>query len=157
MMNISLRNPTKEDLNLFFDFQADNEALFMSAFTSKDPFDRDAYLKKWERLMTLDSVNIQAIVVDNEIVGCVVKFVMGGDSDITYALNKKHWGKGITSEAASQFLKIEKSRPLYGRTAFDNFASQKILEKNGFLRIGDNIEYANARGENIKEYIYRLD
>jgi RimJ/RimL family protein N-acetyltransferase len=156
-MKISLRKSIESDLNIFYQNQADEEANFMAAFTSKNPYDKDAYIKKWTELMTVDSVHMESIILDNIVVGCVVKFVMGGDSDITYALDKEHWGKGITTEAVKQFIEIEKTRPLFGRVANDNHGSKKILEKAGFIKIGTNTDFANARGEEIEEYIYRLD
>lgn len=156
-MKISIRKSIEPDLEVFYQNQADEEANFMAAFTSKNPLDKDSYIKKWTRLMTVDSVHMQSILLDDIVVGCVVKFVMGGDSDITYALNKKHWGKGITSEAVKLFLDIERTRPLFGRVANDNHGSKKILEKSGFMKIGTNTDFANARGKEIEEYIYRLD
>jgi len=156
-MKISLRRSIESDLEVFYQNQADEEANLMAAFTSKDPYDKDAYIKKWTRLMTVDSVHMQSILLDDVVVGCVVKFVMGGDSDITYALDKEHWGKGITSEGVKQFLEIEETRPLFGRVVNDNHGSKKILEKNGFKKIGTNMDFANARGMEIEEYIYRLD
>lgn len=156
-MKISLRKSIASDLDVFYQNQTDPEANFMAAFTSKDPNDKDAYIKKWTRLMADDTVHMQSILLEDEVVGCVVKFVMGGDSDITYALDKIHWGKGITSKAVNLFLQIEETRPLFGRVANDNLSSQKVLEKSGFKRIGSNTAFANARGEEIEEYIYRLD
>ena len=63
--------------------------------------------------MPLYSVHMQSILLDDMVVGCIIKFVMGGDSDITYALNKKYWGKGITIKAVKLFFDIELTRPLY--------------------------------------------
>ena len=156
-MNITLRKSIESDLKLFFQNQADDEANQMAAFTSKNPNDKDAYISKWTRLMGNETVHMQTILVDDNPVGCVVKFVMGGDADITYALSKDQWGKGITSIAVQQFLQLEKTRPLYGRVAHDNKGSQRILEKAGFQKVGNNFEFANARGMEIEEYIYRLD
>jgi RimJ/RimL family protein N-acetyltransferase len=51
---------------------------------------------------------------------------------------------------------MEMTRPLYGRTAFDNVGSQKVLEKCGFVRTGQDKGFANARQAEIEEYIYRL-
>lgn len=155
-MNITLRKSIETDLEVFYKNQADIEAIFMAAFTSEDPYDKEAYLKKWTRLMSVDSVNMQTILVEDVVVGCVVKFVMGGDSDITYALDKKFWGKGITTEAVKKFLKVETNRPLFGRVVNDNYGSQKVLEKNGFIKIGTNTDFANGRGKEIEEYIYKL-
>lgn len=156
-MHPTLRPSTKADLEIFFQNQADEEANYMAAFTSKNPADRAAYITKWTRLLADDSVHMQTIVVDGAVLGCVVKFVMDGDADITYALAKSHWGKGITSKAVQQFLLLENTRPLFGRVAHDNIASQRVLEKAGFANIGINVAFANARGCEIEEFIYRLD
>jgi len=156
-MNLSLRKSIPSDLEIFYQNQTDDETNHMAAFTPKDPFDKSAYLTKWNRLMKDDTINMQTIVVDDEVIGCVVKFVMEGDSDITYAISKKYWGKGITTEAVKQFISIEKTRPLFGRVAFDNYGSQNVLENTGFKKIGNNMWFANARGKEIEEYIYKLN
>lgn len=156
-MNISLRPSIESDLDLFFHNQADEEANFMAAFTSKDPYDKKSYIEKWTKLLKVESVHMQSILLDDVVVGCVVKFVMEGDADITYALRKAHWGKGITTEAVKLFLEIEETRPLFGRVANDNYGSQRILEKSGFKKIGTNTEFANARDTEIEEFIFRLD
>lgn len=156
-MKISIRKSIESDLEVFYLNQADEEANYMAAFTPQNPYDKEAYLKKWKGLMDVDSVHMQSILLDEVVVGCVVKFVMGDDADITYALDKKHWGKGITTQAVKLFLEVEKTRPLFGRVANDNLGSNRILQKCGFKKIGDNIDFANARGKEIKEYIYRLE
>jgi RimJ/RimL family protein N-acetyltransferase len=40
--------------------------------------------------------------------------------------------------------------------AFDNQGSQKVLEKCGFVKIGTDKGFANARQAEIEEYIYKL-
>jgi len=40
--------------------------------------------------------------------------------------------------------------------AFDNYGSQKVLEKCGFLKIGSDSGYANARQKEIEELIFKL-
>ncbi|HQF28456.1 MAG TPA: GNAT family protein, partial [Bacteroidia bacterium] len=69
---------------------------------------------------------------------------------------KSFWGKGIATVALREFLKVELSRPIYGRTAFDNLGSQKVLLSNGFEKIGTDKGFANGRGEEIEEFIYML-
>jgi RimJ/RimL family protein N-acetyltransferase len=50
-----------------------------------------------------------------------------------------------------------KVRPLYARVVKDNIASLRVLEKCGFARIGEDKGFANARGEEVEEFILRLD
>ncbi len=94
--------------------------------------------------------------MNNEIVGSISKFVMEGDNEITYWIDKKYWGKGVATTALQNFLTIENTRPIFGRVAFDNLGSQKILEKCGFVKIGTDKGFANARQAEIEEYIYKL-
>ena len=58
--------------------------------------------------------------------------------------------------ALKHFLAIENTRPIIGRVAFDNFGSQRVLEKCGFEKIGNDIGFANARQAEIEEFIYKL-
>lgn len=155
-MKITLRNSVESDLELFFLNQLDEEANYMAAFTPENPSERTTYMKKWSRLLKDKTVHMQTILVDEIALGCVIKFVLFGDAEITYALDKAYWGKGITSQAVEQFLTIENTRPIYGRTAYDNLGSQRILEKVGFIKIRTEKNYANARKKEIEEYVYQL-
>lgn len=155
--NITLSKTREEDLNLFFQFQLDKEAIYLAAFTPKDPTDKPAYIEKFTKHLADPTINNMTIKVDDVIVGSIAKFIMFGDTEITYWIDKKYWGKGIASSALKEFLKIEKTRPMYGRAAFDNFGSQKVLEKCGFKKIGEDKGFANARQEKIVEFIYKLE
>lgn len=123
----------------------------------KDPTDKSAYLNKYTKLLDDPTVNNQTILIDNIIVGSIAKFVMDGDAEITYWIDRKFWGQGIATKALKEFLSMETTRPIFGRVAFDNFGSQKVLEKCGFLKIGSDRGFANARQEEIEEFIYKLD
>jgi RimJ/RimL family protein N-acetyltransferase len=100
---------------------------------------------------------MQTVLVDETIAGSIAKFIMQGDTEITYWMDKKFWGKGVGTTVLKNFLTIEKERPIFGRVAFDNFGSQKVLEKCGFIKTGTDIGFASARQTEIVEFIYRLD
>lgn len=154
---IQLRKTVLSDLDYFFTFQLDNEASFLAAFTPKDPHDKDAYIRKYANFLDDPTINMCTIIVDDVIVGSIAKFVMHGDAEITYWIDKAFWGQGIATKALTQLLTIEKTRPVFGRTAFDNTGSQRVLEKCGFVKIGTDRGFANARQAEIEEYIYKLD
>ena len=65
-------------------------------------------------------------------------------------------GKGLLRQHLKFFLETEYLGPLHGRVAFHNFGSQKVLEKYGFVRIGNDKGFANARNVEIEQFIYRL-
>ena len=155
-LDIKLRPTEIADLDILFQFQTDKEGGYLAAFMSKDPTDKLAYITKYTKLLADPTINNQTILMDNKIVGSVAKFVMEGDPEITYWIDRKYWGQGIATKALSQLLAIETTRPIFGRVAFDNFGSQKVLEKCGFIKIGTDRGFANARQMEIEEFIYKL-
>lgn len=146
-----------DDLNTFFQFQLNEEANYLAAFTAKDPGDKTAYIAKWTKLLVDPEITMRTIRVDNEIAGSIVKFVIERNAEITYWLDRKFWGKGVATKALAEFLKVVKTRPVYGRVAFDNYGSQKVLLKCGFTKVGTDRAFANARQLEIEEFIYKLD
>ena len=155
--NIRLRRTVADDLEIFFKFQLDSEANYLAAFTSKDPAGKSAYLTKYTKLLSDPTVNNQTIIVDDIIAGSIAKFEIEGDAEVTYWIDKNFWGKGIATKALKYLLTIENTRPILGRVAFDNYGSQKVLEKCGFIKIGKDKGFANARQTEIEEFIYKLE
>jgi RimJ/RimL family protein N-acetyltransferase len=154
---ITLRKTVLPDLECFFLFQLDEEANYLAAFTAKDPTDKAAYLQKYSKLVNDPAINMQTILVGEIIAGSISKFEMEGRAEITYWIDKQFWGKGIGSKALTEFLNNETTRPIYGRVAFDNIGSQKVLTNCRFIKIGTDKGFANARQAETEEYIYKLD
>lgn len=154
---ITLRKTVLPDLEFFFLFQLDEEANYLAAFTAKDPTDKAAYLQKYSKLVNDPAINMQTILVGEIIAGSISKFEMEGRAEITYWIDKQFWGKGIGTKALTTFLKNETTRPIYGRVAFDNIGSQKVLTNCRFIKIGTDKGFANARQAETEEYIYKLD
>ena len=155
-INITLTKTEKVDLNTLFQFQIDKEGIYLAAFTPKEPNDKNAYIEKYSKFLVDPTINMQTIKVNNEIVGSISKFIMENKAEITYWIDRKFWGQGIATNALKNFLKMELTRPIFGRVAFDNFASQKVLEKCNFVKIGTDKGFANARQKEIKELIFIL-
>ena len=152
--NITLRPTESSDLETLFQFQLDQEARHLAAFMSKDSTDKSAYLNKYTKILADPSTNNQTILIDNEIVGSIAKFILDSDAEITYWIDRKFWNQGIASKALEKFLELEKTRPLYGRVAFDNLGSQMVLENSGFKKIGSDKGFSTIRQTEIEEYIF---
>jgi [ribosomal protein S5]-alanine N-acetyltransferase len=153
---LQLRPTEVADLHTLFQFQLDQEAGYLAAFMPKDPADKSAYLNKYTKLLNDPMVNNQTIILDKIIVGSIASFFIEGDREITYWIDRTYWGQGIATKALKEFLSIETIRPIFGRVAFDNFGSQRVLEKCGFIKTGSDKGFANARQAEIEEYIYKL-
>lgn len=155
-INITLTETAKNDLETLYLFQLDEEANRLAAFTSKDPNDKNSYIEKYAKFLNDPTINMRTIRANGEIVGSIAKFMMHGDAEITYWIDRKFWGQGIATAALKGFLKIEPARPIYGRAAFDNYGSQRVLEKCGFVKTGQDKGFAHARQTEIEEHIYKL-
>lgn len=155
-LDIKLRQTEISDLDTLFQFQLDKEGGYLAAFMPKNHTDKAAYINKYTKLLSDPTVNNQTILVDDVIVGSVAKFIMEGNTEITYWIDRKFWGQGIATRALKDFLANETTRPILARVAFDNFGSQKVLEKCDFVKIGADKGFANARQTEIEEFIYKL-
>lgn len=154
---LSLTRTILEDLQVLYQFQLDEEARYHAAFTSKETTDKQAYIDKYSKLLSDPTIHMRTIRIENEIVGSIAKFVMEGKNEITYWIDKKFWQQGIGTTALKEFLKLEPIRPIFAHTAFDNISSQRVLEKNGFGKIGTDKGFAYERQKEIEEYIYSLN
>jgi RimJ/RimL family protein N-acetyltransferase len=153
---IRLREVLEEDLPIFFDQQRDPDGVHMAAFTVKDPSDWSAYLVHWTRILDDPIVTMRTILLGEEVVGSILCFQQFGETEVSYWLGKDYWGRGLATQALAEFLKIVTTRPLVGRTAADNVASRRVMEKCGFQVIGVERGYANARSAEIDEYVLKL-
>lgn len=155
-IEIILRRTEISDLDKLFQIQLDKDEND-SAHKVKKLTDKTTYFTKCNKLLNDSTVNYQTITIDNIVVGSIAKFVRNREPEVTYIIDRKLWGQGIATKSLKQFLNNETTRPIYGRTAFDNFGSQKVLEKCGFTKIGTGKYFANDRQLEIDEFIYSLD
>ncbi len=153
---VTLRPTVPSDLDVFFQQQLDPQANYLAAFTAKVPADRQAFDAHWAKILSDPGITLRTILYGDQIAGSVAVHGWFGDPEITYWLGREYWGKGIATCAVKQFLEIMKTRPLCGRTASDNYASQRVLQKNGFVLTGSEKGFSNARGCELEELIFIL-
>ena len=84
-------------------------------------------------------------------------FVLEGQTEITYWIERAAWGKGIATRAVALLLDLVPTRPLHARAASDNAGSLRVLQKSGFKIIGTETSFAAARKGEIEETILCLD
>lgn len=154
---LDLREVIPSDLPVFFANMQEPEAVYMAAFTAKDPADREAFDAHWQRILADPEIIIRTILVDGEVAGSVLSFVMEGEREVSYWIGREFWGRGIATHALQAYLEQVRERPLHARAASDNLGSLRVLEKCGFKRVGTDRYFANARGQEIEETILRLD
>jgi len=152
-----LRNVVNDDLPIFFEHQLDQEANYMAAFTAKDPTNQEVFMIHWHRILADKTNIIQTILFNGKVAGSVSSYEDEGKPEVTYWLGKDYWGKGIATWALKEFLAQKNQiRPIYARVAKDNLGSQRVLEKCGFKIIGESKGFANARDQQIEEFLLEL-
>jgi RimJ/RimL family protein N-acetyltransferase/predicted RNA-binding protein with RPS1 domain len=157
LADVALRPIEDADLDALFEQMRDPESVRMAAFTSADPGDRAAFDAHMAKVRALPEVVNRAITFDGRLVGSIAGFVIEGDTEVTYWIDRAYWGRGIAGRALALLLADEVTvRPVFARVASDNHGSLRVLRKAGFAVIGTEISYANARGTEIEETILRL-
>ncbi len=129
----------------------------MAAFTRADPADRAAFDAHYQHVLSDPGNTTQAIEEDGVFVGMIASFAVEGDREVTYWIDPVRWGRGIASGAVRTFVGCETQRPLFARVAAHNLGSSEVLLRNGFVKIGEETSWAAGMGEDVLEYIYRLE
>jgi RimJ/RimL family protein N-acetyltransferase len=153
---VALRPLDDVDLDTLFEQMRDPESVQMAAFTVKDPDDRQAFDAHMAKVRASPDVTLRGVTRDGRLVGSIASFVVDGDTEITYWIDRSVWGQGIASRALAAFLDMVPIRPLHARAASDNIGSLKVLQRAGFRIIGTEISYANARRTEVEETLLRL-
>ena len=126
----------------------------MAAFPSRD---REAFMAHWAKIMQDESVILKTILFEGQVAGNVLSFVLSGEREVGYWLGQEFWGKGVATQALSEFLAKMHERPLYAHVAKHNLPSRRVLEKCGFVVIGEDKGGADDRGEKVEDFILKLD
>jgi RimJ/RimL family protein N-acetyltransferase len=151
-----LREVHDSDIAIFFEQQLDPVSNWQVAFTHEDPTDEEAHNIHFAKVLCDKSILMRTIVVDDEVAGYLTKYYLEGEPQIGFVLGLDFWGRGVATQSLLEFLEIVSERPLYGRTAFDNVASMKVLQKLGFVRTGEGEYFSHARGKDIVEVLWTL-
>ena len=158
-MRVTLRDVEEGDLDRLFDYQLDEEANAMAAFTADNPHDRAAFDALWARIQADERIVKRTVLADGAVAGHVSAYQAPDleGPEVTYWIGRAFWGAGVATRALELFLDVEPRRPLYGRCAQTNPASLRVLEKCGFTIVREDVGYANAHGKDVQEYVMRLE
>ncbi len=155
--NISLRPMREDDVPALFENQLDGTAQHLAAFTDdRTARDGDAFRQKYRNILADDAIVSRVVEIDGEVVGSVATFPIEGDLELTYWIRKDWWGRGVASAAVAALLDEVAVRPVYGRVVQDNVGSVRVLERNGFVRVGSEESFAPGRRTTVTELIFKL-
>ena len=141
-----LRDVREDDLEVFFEQQREPEGVAMAVFPARE---REAFDAHWRRILATDSLVVRTIEVDGEVAGNVGSWEQDGRQLVGYWLGREFWGRGLATAALAEFVQELEVRPLHAWVATSNAGSIRVLEKCGFVRIGEHTT-------DVEEYLYEL-
>ncbi|GGM02681.1 N-acetyltransferase [Micromonospora yangpuensis] len=153
---LRLREVRDTDLPEFFRHQSDPAAVQMAAFAADDPHDRRAFAAHWHRIRTDPAIVARTVTVADRVVGHVLAFPVGERTEVSYWIDRPHWGRGYATGALAALLRELPRRPVHARAAQDNRGSLAVLRKCGFVIRGTDHGYSTTRGADVPEYVLEL-
>jgi len=153
-LDVHLRDVIEEDLPTFFADQRDPDAVRMAAFRSRD---WEPFITHWKKILDDNTCITRTVVLDGRVAGNVVCWGDPAERKVGYWIGRQFWGKGVATEALSQFLKLATTRPLYAYVAKHNVASLRVVQKCGFVITGEVEGPSGGKAEPVREVILRLD
>jgi RimJ/RimL family protein N-acetyltransferase len=156
---IELRPVRDEDLPVFHQHHVDVESRHMAAFVAAQAPDLASFVARFKSHLENPTNVARTIVVAGRVAGHVLTWESEpGRPEVTYWIGREFFGRGVASRALELFLRHEQPiRPIHGRCADGNPASLRVLEKCGFVRVGEARDFAPGRGAEITEFVLRLD
>jgi len=143
-----LREVVEADLPVFYEHQRDREAAAMAAFPSRE---RDVFMAHWAKTLANDSALTWAVVSDGAVAGNIGCWEDDGRRLVGYWIGREFWGRGLATQALAELLDVVDARPLHAYVVKSNVASIRVLEKCGFVKVGEH-----AGDDGIEELLLEL-
>ncbi len=150
---IRIRAVKESDLPTLFENQMDAEGNRMS-FTV--PRNAEEFDEHWDRILKDPTVIVRAVSLDNELAGCVSCFHADGVDSVGYWIGREFRGRGVATNGLRLLLEEISIRPLHARVATTNRASIRVLEKCGFVLVGQQHSPRAGRFLECDEAIFEL-
>lgn len=155
-----------EDL---FNFEVENRTFFEETVPTRgdEYYNPETFKKRLEALLEVQAIGGSCFYLikdkDSSILGRI-NLVDIDEYDkighLGYRVGQAHTGKGIASKALKILVETvtdEDVKQIKAKTTTNNIASQRVLEKNGFERIGISSEEFEMNGQRLSFVYYALN
>lgn len=153
---ISLREVRDSDLPAFWEHLSDPAAQQVAAVTRRYHYDRAHFDAHWARILSDPAVLTRTVLAGDEVVGHAAVYGPPDEREVTYWIDRAHWGRGVATAALAALIDLVATRPLYAHAVADNAGSIRVLEKCGFVVSGHGRYFAQARDAEIDEVLLTL-
>lgn len=151
---VRLRAVEDSDLEVFFQHQADPQAVEMAAFPARE---WDQFAAHWAKLRADDTKFVRTIVADDSVAGNIGSWRDSGQQLLGYWVGREWWGRGVATKALALLADEVSTRPLYAHVVAHNIGSIRVLEKGGFRRDRTQETPGHPNDGGIEELTYVRD
>jgi RimJ/RimL family protein N-acetyltransferase len=149
-LHVTLRTVEDRDLDVFFEHQADPQAVEMAAFPARD---KDQFAAHWAKVRADEALVVRTILADGMVAGNIGCWQQDGQHLLGYWVGREFWGRGVATQALARLVDEVSIRPLYAHVAVHNVGSIRVLGKCGFRRDRVQEAEAPASDDGIEEFI----
>ena len=103
------------------------------------------------KTLASDSALTWTVVSDGAVAGNIGCWEDDGRRLVGYWIGREFWGRGLATQALAELLDVVDARPLHAYVAKSNVASIRVLEKCGFVKVGEH-----AGDDGIEELLLEL-
>ena len=153
-LHVTLRTVEDRDLDVFFEHQADPQAVEMAAFPARD---KDQFAAHWAKVRADETLVVRTILADGMVAGNIGCWQQDGQHLLGYWVGREWWGRGVATQALALLVDEVSIRPLYAHVAVHNVGSIRVLGKCGFRRDRVQEAEAPASDDGIEEFIFVLN
>jgi RimJ/RimL family protein N-acetyltransferase len=146
---VTIRPVEDADLPILYEHQADPIANAMAVVPAKD---RPAFDAHWAKIRANETGLARTIVVDGTVVGMILSWLDGEGRWVGYWIGRESWGRGYATRGLTLLVDEIADRPILASIADSNIGSRRVLEKCGFVRVGEHVEE-----DGVPASLYRLD
>jgi len=153
-LHVTLRTVEDRDLDVFFEHQADPQAVEMAAFPARD---KDQFAAHWAKVRADEALVVRTILADGMVAGNIGCWQQDGQHLLGYWVGREFWGRGVATQALARLVDEVSIRPLYAHVAVHNVGSIRVLGKCGFRRDRVQEAEAPASDDGIEEFFFVLN
>ncbi|MGQ9547313.1 MAG: GNAT family N-acetyltransferase [Roseiflexus sp.] len=151
--HVTLRPIADGDLPILFDQQRAQAAVWMAAFTDKDPSDWEAFRAHETKVLADPNVTNRTILADVQVASSIACHAWCGEPEVIYGLGQEFWSRDIATRALALCLAEVPARSIHVCIVKNNVVFQRVLERNGFSIYGEDRGLAEGRGAEVEEWL----
>ncbi len=162
-MNIKLRQTKVSDSKFIYEIcqNKDFQKYYLPQLIYKSAEDAEREIKRFEKMAEKKIAFFFIILYNEKPVGTIDIWktnLKHKRTCIGYAIDRKYWKKGIATKSVEMILDFIKNEMhlhgVEGAVHPKNIASQRVLEKNGFKKIGLMKDYYYFNEKYIDRLLY---